>query len=59
MREFLLACIAVIVLVGGLALGAFLGLVAGAVVIVLALAAGLGLLIWSLTRAARTTPPRG
>lgn len=55
MREFIIAFIAVIVLVGGLALGAMLGLVAGVVVIGLAVIAGLCLLIWSVLRAARPT----
>jgi hypothetical protein len=56
MRDFLLACLAAVVLVGGLALGAVLGLVAGAIVIGLAVVLGLGLLAWSLVRAARPRP---
>jgi hypothetical protein len=56
MRDFLLACLAAVVLVGGLALGAVLGLVAGAIVIGLAVVFGLGLLAWSLVRAARPRP---
>ena len=56
MRDFLLACLAAIVLVGGLALGAVLGVVAGIFVIGLAIVLGFGLLIWSLRRAARPRP---